>query len=200
MYDFKSNLLEDEKIIYEGRPVPGTGSKNIGGPLFIIGFMALMQFLLIWSIVTKTGDGAYGINLSFIIIFLATLLFDVIAIYALLYDLFIKKKAVADDYYCLTNKRAFKYESKKDKLVFGYLINYDDIHCDSRKNGYGDLYMGIVYKETNDSKQDLNNIKDIILNKDPENMPWIIFECIEHPAKVSKLAKDARNELKKSDK
>ena len=60
--------------------------------------------------------------------------------------------------------------------------------------------MGIVYKETNNSKQDLNNIKDIVLNKDPENMPWIIFECIEHPAKVSKLAKDARDELRKSDK
>lgn len=200
MYDFNSNLIEDEKIIYEGRPVPGTGSKNIGGPLFIIGFITLMQFLLIWSVVTKTGDGAYGITPGFVIIFLVTLLFDAIAIYNLIYTLFIKKKAVADDYYCLTNKRALKYESKKDKLVFGYLINYEDIHYDSRKNGYGDLYMGIIYKETNDSIQDLNNIKDLLFNKDPKNMPWIIFESIEHPAQVGKLAKNARNELKNLDK
>lgn len=198
MYDFKNNLLENEEIIYEGRPVPGTGSKNIGGQLFIIAFISLMQFLLIWSVVTKTGDGVYGITLGFIIIFLSTLLFDALSIYSLIYTLFIKKKAVSDDYYCLTNKRALKYESKKDRLLFGYLINYDDIHCDSRKNGYGDLYMGIVYKETNNSGQDLNNIKELIFNKDPENMPWIIFESIHHPAQVCKLAKDARNKLKKS--
>lgn len=160
-------------------------------------FELLIQALLIFSVVLKIGDGANGINISFVIIFLVTLIIEILVIKSLVYKLFIKKRSVSDDYYCLTNRRAFKYESKKDKLVYGYLANYDDIHSDSRKEGYGDVYMGIIYKKTGDSKLDLSNMKKLLMNPDPENMPCILFESIKSPIKVAKLAREARDELKK---
>lgn len=198
MYDLKNHLDKDEKILYEDRPTPGKGDKSIGGCIFIVLFMALMQGLLIWSVVTGTGDGANGINLSFIIIFAVTLLFDAIAIYNIMYLSFFKKKSVSDDYYCLTNKRAFKYESKKDKLVYGYLVNYEDMRCLNIKDGYGDVYMGIIMKESNSPETDLAMVKDIMFNPNPQNMPMINFESVSKPNEVLKIAKLARDELLKS--
>ena len=190
MYNFEKHLEKDEKILYRGRPIPGKGDKSIGGCIFIILFMALMQGLMIWSVVTGTGDGADGINLSFIVIFGVTLLFDGIAFYNIFYLLFFKKKAVSDDYYCLTNKRAFKYESKKDKLVYGYLVNYEDMRCQNTKDGVGDVYMGIIMKESSSSEEDLIRVKDIMFNPNPENMPTMLFECVEKPRNVLKIAKE----------
>lgn len=113
MYNFENNLLVDEKILYQGKPTPGKGGKSVGGLLFLICFALGIQALMILSVVTKTGDGAGGINLGFIIIFLAATLFLGLGVYGLFYNLFLKKKQVADDFYCLTNKRAMKYEAKK---------------------------------------------------------------------------------------
>lgn len=198
MYDFKKHLDDDEKILYEGRPVPGKGDTSIGGCLFIVIFMAIIQGIMIWSVITGTGDGAEGINLSFVVIFGGTLLFDAIAFYNIFYLLFFKKRAVSDDYYCLTNKRAFKYELKKDKLVYGYLVNYEEMKCLNRKDGYGDLYMGIIMKESSSPEKDMVKVKDIMFNPNPENMPTITFESITKPGEVLKIAKQAREEqLKK---
>ena len=33
MYNFEEHLGKEEKIIYQGKAVPGKGSKNIGGLL-----------------------------------------------------------------------------------------------------------------------------------------------------------------------
>lgn len=87
-----------------------------------------------------------------------------------------------------------KYEAKKNKLVFGYLEYYDDIHCSNVTGNYGDLYMGIVMEEENNDSaiETLVNIKDILINPNPENMPVIIFESIKNPSKIMKLAKEAR--------
>lgn len=196
-YDFEKQLFKNEKIIYQGKPVPGSGSKDVGGLIFVLILTLLIQSLLIFSVVFKIGEGANGINLNFIIIFLVTLILDMFIVYGIVYKLFIKKKSIKDDFYCLTDRRALKYESKKDKLVYGYLANYDDIHCNSIKNGYGDVYMGIIYQETGDSKVDLSNIKKLSINPDIENMPFILFESIESPMKIAKLAREAREELKK---
>lgn len=92
MYNFKQNLNENEQILYEGRPVPGTGSKNVSGLLFIILFILIIQILMVLSVIFKLGDGAYGIDSGFIIIFGVTLFFDWIAIRGLYYNLFKKKR------------------------------------------------------------------------------------------------------------
>lgn len=197
MYDFQSKLLAGEKILYEGKPVPGKGEKNISGFIFLICLSLVFQVIMILSVVTKTGDGAEGVDLSFIIIFLTITLFLGLGIYGLVYNLFLKKKKVQDDFYCLTNMRAMKYESNKDKLVFGYLENYDEIHCDNVKDNYGDLYMSINMEKNSsgDAAQTLLNLKDAMMNPNPENMSFLNFESIENPRKVMKIAKEARKEI-----
>jgi len=197
MYNFSSHLLADEKILYQGQPVPGKGGKGVGGLVFLICFALAIQIAMIWSVVTGTGDGANGINLSFIIIFLVATLFLGLGVYGLFYNLVLKKKQVADDFYCLTNMRAMKYEAKKNKLVFGYLAYYDDIHCSNVKDNFGDVYMGIVMDEesTDDASQTLSTLKDLMMNPNPENMPFLNFESIEHPYKVMNLAKEAKQNI-----
>ena len=90
MYDFKKHLIENKTILYEGRPNPGKGAKEIAGALFIIVFFLLLIAALIWSVITKTGDGANGINLEFIILFLTMMFFLGIGTWSLIYDLFLK--------------------------------------------------------------------------------------------------------------
>lgn len=195
MYDFKKHLLENEEILYEGRAFPGKGGKEIIGLLFVICFSLFVLALLIWSVVTGTGDGANGVTIEFIIIFLVFLLFLGIGLYGLVYNLFLKKIQVADDYYCLTNIRAMKYESKKDKLVYGYLKKYEEIYCENVKGGYGDLYMvsAIDEKYLNDHNM---SVLDYLLSKsDPEDMPSMCFESIKNPRQLRKMAIDARRKI-----
>ncbi len=197
MYNFESVLLPNEVILYQGRSVPGKGSKVNGGSIFLICFALILQTLMIWSVATDSGD---GFNFNFIFIFLILTFFGGLGAYDLIYNLIFKKICVADDYYCLTNKRAMKYESKKNKLVFGYLINYVDIKYVNVKDNYGDVYMGVVLDEKNytDGVDALGDIKDILLNPNPENMPIIKFESIEDPKKIANLVRDTRLEILKN--
>ena len=194
MYNFSSHLFADEKILYQGQPVPGKGDKGVGGLIFLICFVLSIQIFMILSVINEIGDGANGIDSEFIFIFLIATFFLVIGIYGLFYNLVLKKKEVADDFYCLTNMRAMKYEAKKNKLVFGYLAYYDDIHCGNVKDNFGDVYMGIVIDErsTNDVSQALLTVKDVLMNPNPENMPFLNFKSIEDPYKVKNLAKEER--------
>ena len=151
---------------------------------------------MIWSLVAKVGDGAFGINFGFIIIFATLIIVELVSIHGIVYNFFIKKRTVKDNYYCLTTERVLKYEEKKDRLVYGYLLNYDDIHYDANKDGYGDVYFSATIEKSGDSKQDLLNIKNAMMNPDFSNMSYIAFESIPSPSKVSKLAKKARDEVK----
>lgn len=193
MYNFEQHLEEGENILYIGTPVPGKGSKNLGGLLFALCFVLGIMALLVWSVVTGIGDGAYGIGLNFIIIFAVLLLFIGLVGWGIIYNLLIKKSAVKDDVYCLTNKRAFKYEMRKNKLVYGYLCNYKEVRIDGLKDNYGDVYMGIVYSATGDSKQDLSNIKSLMFNPNPKDMPCLTFESIENPNQVVSLIRANRD-------
>lgn len=198
-FDFNSCLLDDEKILYQGRPTPGEGGKQVGGSLVVICFSLFMLGLLIWSLVTKTGDGANGINLTYIIIFAVVLLFLGLGIYSLIYNLFLKKRLVADDFYCITNMRALKYESGKNKLVFGYLACYNNIGCENIKNNYGDLSMAIeVDDDAGEDAASLLQVKDMLLHPDPENMPFLVFQSIENPEAVCQIAIKARDEVMKN--
>lgn len=116
MYNFQKYLEKEEKILYQGQPMKNAETKKNIGLISVILFMLFVQGLMIWSLVTKTGDGANGINRNFIIVFLVTLFFQGISICDLVYDFFIKKKAIMDHFFCITNKRVFKYEEKKNKL------------------------------------------------------------------------------------
>lgn len=194
-FDFKKVLYDDEEILYKGKPVPGKGSKSIAGIIFLLGFCALMIFLM--SFASKEENGVGGL----IIFYLVIALFAGIGIYALVYNLFIKKYAVKDDFYCITNIRVLKYEARKKKLVYGYLYYYEDIRTQNVKDGYGDLYFGILIdEEKTEATTAAKNIADILLNPNPENMPTMLFESIKSPGSVLKIATDAKAKIKKTNK
>ncbi len=195
MFTFNDVLMENEKILYEGKPVPGKGGKAIGGVLAILAFVAVWCGLLIWSVVTKTGDGANGIDFTFIIMMLVGLAFGGLGIYVFIYNVFIKKKSIADDSYCLTTLRALKYESRTNKLSYGFLIKYGQIEVQNEKDGFGDVYMGIVAPDNLTEEQQLLFIKENLFNKKLDDMPTMMFESIERPYNVMKIATDARNNL-----
>lgn len=178
MYNFSNHLLEGEKILYQGQPVPGKGSKSVGGSLLLI-CMGLI-----------VGIG----SLVSIVFFLVAALFLGLGVYVLVYNLILKQKRIADDFYCLTNMRVMKYESKKNKLVFGYLAYYDEIRCNNVKDNFGDLYMGMVINESSFLKT-IEYTKKSLTDPDPENMPCITFESIESPYKVEKFVCTAKEEL-----
>ena len=146
MFDFNNQLIEEETILYEGIPILGKTDKNILGELVVIGFILIIQILLIWSVVTKTGDGANGINLSFIIIFLTTLLFAALVVYNIIYKLFIKDKKIAKHQYCITNKRVIKYDGKNNELIFGNLSNYEFIEVQNKKKQSWGFIYGSTYQ------------------------------------------------------
>lgn len=201
MYDFSKHLFPDEKILYQGKPTLGKTAKDIKGILLFIGFALLIQIVMILSVITGTGDGKNGITLGFILIFLVVTLFLGLGIYGLFYNVILKKKRIADNAYCLTNIRAMKYESKKGKFVFGYLAHYDDYYCSNVKNNFGDVYMGIIFKEQNgdSATKTLLKLKDLMMKPDPENMPFINFESIEDPYNVIHLIEDAKQNIKKEE-
>lgn len=198
MYDFEKILYENEKILYEGISFPEKGDKNLKGILLLSGFSVLVQFLLIWSSTNKDGTG--DINISFIIIYLCSLSFLVLAIYLFINNLFLRKINLRGNCFCITNKRVIKYEKKKDKITYGYLVNYNIIECYQIKNGYGDLHFQVNLENkvsTGDIKL-LKELKNIALYPNPENMPHLEFEGIENPENVRNLAINARNEVLKN--
>ncbi len=186
MYDFKQHLQENEKILWEGRPVPKTGSKPIGSLLFVCIFAIISISLLVWSVTNKVGDGANGISDSFIILVLTSVFFLVIALYGLIYYLFLKDRRIAHNFYCLTNLRALKYDSKKEQLYYGYLEKYTEIHCENTKNGFGDLYFS-VQNDSDNPKEAIGVIKKVFFDQDPKDMTFMTFESIENPKAVKAL-------------
>lgn len=191
MYDFNSILKEGETILYQGRPEPGKGDKSIGGEIFVVVFMLIMEGLIIWA---ATDD---GIDLNVIIVFSVALFFQGICIYSILYKCFLKKYKVADDHYCITNKRVIKYEEKENKLVYGYVMNYAQVEVVNVKKGYGDVQMNVVLANEEEDLEGVSvgEFKNIMLNSNPENMPLMIFESVQNPRQVARIVKEARDAL-----
>lgn len=197
MYDFTPHLKENETILWQGQANPKKGGRPLGRLIFALIFIICCIAALILSLIFGIGEGANGLSLKYIVIILGFFFFFSIIVYSLVYFVFLKHKLVADDFYCLTNLRAMKYESKKDKLCFGYLKILEDIHTENIKNGFGDLYFSAnLNKGGEPSDEDLKTLKDAFLHPDPENMLTMSFESIENPTAVKKLALEARNSKK----
>lgn len=78
-------LLPDEQILYESTATPKKGSKSILGLILIIAF-GLIPFLALWEVIF--------IYINIIIICAVALLFLGIAMYGLVYNLFLKDKKI----------------------------------------------------------------------------------------------------------
>lgn len=195
MYDFNKYLDEDETILSQGKAVPGKGHKNIAGGVFLVVFSGIVMLIMMLSLVYKIGDGAEGINISFVIIFAVALLFFGIGIYILIYDLILKKRQVSDDIFCLTDKRLFKYETKNDKLIYGYLAYFEKISCENVKDGYGDIHFSIEYERVRYKSETSIKLANLITNPNPQNMPVIVLESISKPYEIKKMAMEARKKI-----
>ena len=144
MYNFEQHLTTNEQILYQGRAEPGKGGKSSKSLFIVLIMLIIIQIIMIASIQSNTPGGSGGISLNFIIIFLTTIAFEILIIYGIVYDLFLKKKEIKNVYYCLTNKRALEFDEKTNVLRFGHLIYYEEIKIYNEKNNYGDVYMGII--------------------------------------------------------
>lgn len=203
MFNFKKILMDDEIILYKGKPVPGKGNKHILGILIFTIYPLIHGIILTW-LIKKEHIGNYNDpKLEVIIIILILLGLTGLGLYALIYNILLKKIAVADDTYCLTNLRAIKYESKNKKLTCGYLAKYGEIKVENEKDGYGDAYMCIAppeNPETLTNEEILAFFKENVFNNKLDDRPFIIFESIKNPKKVVDLAIEARDKLNKTNK
>lgn len=201
MYNFSSHLLEDEKILYQGQSVPGKGGKDIGGLIFVICFSLMIQIFVVFAVVNGMteveNETIFALEVLFgpMIFFLVAGLFLFIGIHGLFDNLVLKKKRIAGNFYCLTNMRVMKYEKIKDKLVFGYLKNYEEIYCSSTKDNFGDVCFEIFIEEETDDRA--SELETALLNATPENMPFIYFESIQDPERVMNLAIEAKEKILK---
>ena len=136
--------------------------------------------------------------ISVIVILVVTFFFDVVCGYSIIYKLFLKRKKIMDDLYCVTNIRTIKYDINENKLSYGFLANYSNIYVCNVKNEYGDIKMEITCKDDNTNKEESNvgNILFKLVTKpNLSNMPIISFESIFEPDKVLEIIVNAKKEL-----
>lgn len=176
-------LLPNEQILYKGVADSKKVNKNIGG-LILITVFCLILFLAFLNM----SEFSFGAFIGIIIVF-------GVAIYSFIYNLFLKGNKVSGQYYFITNKRAIIYSSKKNEYIIGYLNRFDEFRVDNEKDNFGDVYMGIAPKKSGDVNQDLSTVANNLFNKDKSDMPIIIFEAVENPYQVLKIAKSERINL-----
>lgn len=198
MFEFKKYFDDDEKILYQGKPNPKKGSKGLVWSIFWTLFFLMVLTLMLCSVFYGFGDGINGFDGNFIVVFLFVACLEIWAIYHLVYTLLFRRRDVSDELYCITNKRVFKYELTKNKISFGYLINYESIICYNIKDNFGDISFDANAKDNISKNQKKYYIKWIPLTPNPENMPEIIFRSVEHPDTIVKIAESARNNKLKS--
>lgn len=160
MYNFSCLLNSDEDILWKGKPNFPKKRKSIAGEIFLILFTVFVQIIMICSVVFKVGDGAGGINFSFIVIFLTISIFGILGVYGILNKLLLEKKLCRDDKYYITNKRIMIYKGKKDEVWYGYIINYHIIEVEEVEKGCGDLILSVMHLDDDEGlRKIINNVK-----------------------------------------
>ena len=110
------------------------------------------------------------------------------------YNTIIRNKIAKENLYCMTNFRVLQYNTKENKLYYGYLARFSIIEIFNENNGYGDVSFSVNLKTETGDKFSLKEIKK--LSKDRTNMLEITFLCIKDPKEIVKLAEAAREKLK----
>jgi len=189
MYNFNQILLENEEILYQGKSVPGKGKNNIIViEAFIIIFFSVLPITIFFKELVASSWS--------ILIFISILLGLFCAIHCIIYTLFLKDKVTSSYQYCLTNLRILRYNNKKKILTHGFINEYIDIFISSTKDNYGDV---IFSKYTHiDVENDITNDTDrdaYIIESDKINT-YILFESVENPHYIKKLALEIREKIK----
>ena len=185
MFDFNTVLTDNETIIYQGKPIPGKGKFNIKKTLSALLFLIFIEIAIL-----ITQENIFD-NLLFIIIIL---IFILALLQAMKYNTIIRNKIAKENLYCMTNFRVLQYNTKENKLYYGYLARFSIIEIFNENNGYGDVSFSVNLKTETGDKFSLKKIKK--LSKDRTNMLEITFLCIKDPKEIVKLAEAAREKLK----
>lgn len=193
MYDFKKDLLKDENIVYTCRPTPGKGNKQIKESIFLFILATLTQIILFIVNKTKTD---LTLDMNIYIIIGVTIVVDLIALAKLIYNLYIKKYNVSDDYFCITTKRILKYEKRINRLSCGYIKKYKYIRIRNEKDGYGDIQFD-TYVQDIISKRDLDIPSIDDLKKDYSDLDRIVIESVKNPKKIVKIVERINKKLNK---
>lgn len=191
MHDFKQDLKENEGIVYTCRPTPGKGNKQINEWLFLILLATITQIILLSVSMTRSE---IEFDMSRNLVLGVTIIVDLIAISGLIYNYFIKKYKVSDDYFCITTERILKYEERTKKLSCGYIKKYKFVRIRNYKNGYGDIQFD-SYVQDIVSKRDISlpNIEDFKQNY--EDMDRMVIESVKNPKKIAKIVKKINKKL-----
>ena len=209
MYDFNKHLEQDEEILWTGQGRGGGNSKSIIGELIALAMMGFFfMFLLADSIVTVElaepfdDIGIPGVfwNFGTLIPLVLLGLLMLLMVWSIVYKLFLKKKVVVNNFYCITNKRLLKYDAKKEELVCGYIVNYGLISCFNEADGHGDIQVQINARQQMgsdvDNLSDAIDLKNMIMHPNKENMPTMLFESVENPRELVKLIKKQNKHIK----
>lgn len=179
-------LLPDEEVLYRGSVSVNKSSKNIIGFILLIAFVTIV-FLIIGEVGLKDAN--------IILMFIVALLFLGFAIYGLICNLFLKNKNIIGNQYFITTKRAIIYSVKKKEFKIGNLDRFDVFRVDNEKDKFGDVYMGVTPNISDDLKQRVTEITDMLLKQDKNNMDSICFASVENPYQVLELVKKQRKKL-----
>ncbi len=195
MFRFEDVLMDDEVILYEGTPVPGKGSKSITGELLVLGFCAFVTALLVFGIARDWEESGVLAIIPTLPFFVAVGIFVAVCGYSIFNKKYKRDRDVLDDFYCITNQRLLKYESKKDALIYGNIANFDHMEVYDEKDGYGSITF---YQSVSDGATEKEQVAYLVKMKsqDASDRLLIGFECIRDPKAVLKIAKEARNKAK----
>lgn len=172
MYDFSKMLGENEKILWQGKPNLGKGSKNVGGEIFGI------IFVLIFAIIFISQSIPIFIGCNIILIIL---------VYSIIFKLFLRDKKINGEFYCITNYRIMQFNSNTNDLIQAQLIDFNIVYCDNVKDEYGDF---IIMKKSYENDNVIDSINGIINSKNSFS-----FQAIENPEKVKDITKKAMSDL-----
>lgn len=191
MYDFKKDLQQNEAIVYTCRPTPGKGDKQIKEWFFLLLLATVTQIILLSVSITRSE---IEFDMSRDLILGVTLVVDLIAISGLIYNYFIKKYNVSDDYFCITTNRILKYEERTKQLSCGYIKRYKYVRIRNYKNGYGDIQFD-AYVQDIVSKRDIDIPSLDDLKPNYNDMDRMIIESVKNPKKIAKIVKKINKKL-----
>lgn len=191
-FDFNSILGYDEEILYQAKSLSIKGNRSFAGNIIVAVFCIIVFLLMFFSIKYKIGDGADGLSLTAIVIFLVDFLFFGIVTWDMLYRLFIKNLMAKDDFCCITNQRILKYEYRTGKLTSVNIADVDTFTTDNCYHGYGDAFF---YKKVDHGELDVKETVKFGINIAKNSSNNITFLNVKNPKKAVGIVKQKHESL-----
>ena len=178
MHDFEQYLEEDEQILYV------SAKKNMHLKKMINMIYRAVILVVVYIFIFYRQFFVLKLIIMTIIVVVASLIIDKSS------EFFKYKIAKSKQvHYCLTNKRAFRYDEHINELEYGYLKNYSKVSVNNVLQNIGTVIMEVDYSRNGENDliqaQVIKQQLDEYPNK--EDMHRMIFENIKDPEYVAAL-------------